>query len=110
MGLEGQVIESSPHQNYEVVKLSDRVYVCGTYNNKWKWPETECDPYVAIVTYIGYNIQDKHLYVNWAKEAGATDIDDRPSKRVKGFRKELKIKGLDGSDIVDLVREELAIA
>jgi hypothetical protein len=38
-GVEGEVIETSPHGSYVVVKLSDRITIVGTTNNQFNWEE-----------------------------------------------------------------------
>ena len=99
-GIEGIVKESSPHGNYLVVKLCDRVTICGTFSNQWNWEEShDIDSgFVSFITYVGIKENELPEISNLVKNLGgyfkANEDKPRKAKRVTGFPKELKIRGL----------------
>ena len=110
-GIKGQVIQSSPHGNYVVVKLSDRITIVGTYSNQFKWEESEdqSSGFTSFITYIGLRSQQEAE--TWLKRVvllsgyfqGEEDIP-RKSKRVKAFPLEIKVRGLSASSVVELIQ------
>lgn len=113
-GITGQVVESSPHGNYLVIALSDRVSICGTFSNQFNWTETNDSQFRAFITYIGcQNHQQSQLILEWAKEQGVDfDIakgedEPRASKRIRDRQKyplELKIRGLTAQLVCEFVK------
>jgi hypothetical protein len=109
-GINGQIIEQSEHGNYLVVKLSNRISICGTKTNIWEWkelPEKEGE-FKSILVYIGFNTDSiKDKYLNLISEMGGyiRDGEDKRSKqRVQGkFRYEMKIRNLNVDNVVDLI-------
>ena len=110
-GIKGEVIETSPHGNYLVVKLSNRISICGTYSNIFEWEEAkdEASGFLSFLTYIGFNSQqeyDKYLclvneYSGYFKQDGDSK---RKAKRVKGkFRYEMKVRGLNPDAVIELL-------
>lgn len=113
-GIKGQVLQSSPHGNYLVVALSDRVSICGTFSNQFHWEESDADPFKAFVTYVGCrNEFDAQQYLSWADKNGgwfdyAKDEDQpRSSKRIRDrsqFPLEIKVRGLTAQSVVQLAK------
>jgi len=109
-GISGNVIKSSPHGNYLVVKLSDRVIITGTYSNQFGWeemnePESE---FLSFVTYIGLNDESEcDRYHNWIRQNnGYFNYENeafREAKRVEGFPYEIKVRGLSVEAVVNLI-------
>jgi hypothetical protein len=90
-GIKGQVTESSEHGNYLVIKLSDRVSICGTYSNIWNWEEIPdlTSGFIGFLTYIGFNtdsVQQKYLDLIHSINGYCKKTEDmkRPKKRVTG--------------------------
>jgi len=52
-GIEGEVKSVSPHGNYTVVKLSDRITIVGTFSNRFHWEESPDSGFKSFITYIG---------------------------------------------------------
>ncbi|MEB3123736.1 MAG: hypothetical protein VKL41_21245 [Snowella sp.] len=108
-GLIGKVKETSPHGNYLVVKLSDRVTICGTFSNQWNWDEShDLDSgFVSFITYVGIKENELSEISNLVKNLGgyfkANEDKPRKAKRVTGFPKELKIRGLHPDYIGEFV-------
>ncbi|MBL1208286.1 hypothetical protein [Geminocystis sp. GBBB08] len=109
-GIKGQVIESSEHGNYLVIKLSNRISICGTFTNIWHWKEEpEYDSgFKSFITYIGFNTDSvKQKYLDLINEMGGVvrDGEDKRSKqRVQGkFRYEMKVRSLSVEHLLDLI-------
>ena len=100
-GIEGTVKESSPHGSYLVLQLSERVTICGTFSNQWNWEEShDIDSgFISFITYVGITEDELAEISNLVKNLGGyfKSGEDKPrkAKRVKGFPKELKIRGLN---------------
>lgn len=112
-GISGKVIKSSPHGNYLVVKLSDRITITGTYSNQFRWEEmNESESgFISFLTYIGLNSESEcEKYHNWISENNGyfnhEDETFRVSKRVKNFPYEIKVRGLSVEAVVNLVNAE----
>ena len=112
-GIKGQVVQSSPHGNYVVVKLSDRISITGTYSNQFQWQESEDESsgFVSFITYIG--LRSQHEAETWLNRVVALngyfqneeDIP-RKSKRVKTFPLEIKVRGLSPQSVVLLSKAQ----
>ena len=109
-GIEGQIIESSPHSNYLVVKLTDRITVCGTFSNQFEWesmPEINSG-FKSFITYIGVRSPiETAKYIQIVTENGGyfhkNENTSRRSKRVEAFPLELKVRGLSVDFVAKLV-------
>lgn len=112
-GIKGEVIESSPHGNYLVVKLSDRITICGTLTNIWNWEinEDQASGFKSFLTYVGFNT-DSVMYrlidkIKTTEMGYFKDDQDckRPRKRIssKRFKYEMKVRGLTADDVIDLM-------
>ncbi|MFB2970379.1 hypothetical protein ACE1CD_15505 [Aerosakkonema sp. BLCC-F183] len=109
-GIKGKVIQSSPHGNYLVVSLSDRISITGTFSNQFNWEESEDETsgFLSFITYIG--LRSQHEAETWLKRAvirggyfqGEEDIP-RKSKRVKSFPFEIKVRGLSPQSVLELI-------
>ncbi|MEO9124768.1 MAG: hypothetical protein ABI262_08795 [Microcoleus sp.] len=120
-GVQGQVLESSPHGNYLVVKLSDRITIVGTFSNMFDWSEApdEDSGFESFITYIGVRSlrggtpsqneanQIKSLLQQNGGYFGKNDSEPRKAKRVQGFPMELKVRGLEADFVVDCINEGL---
>ena len=99
-GIEGQVLESSPHGNYLVVKLTDRITICGTFSNIWDWEEIENDSgFESFITYIGLeNVGEAAEVIANIVEFGGyfhrNEEQPRKAKRVPEYAFEIKARGL----------------
>jgi len=110
-GVEGEVIETSPHGSYVVVKLSDRITIVGTTNNQFNWQEMPdaASGFESFITYIGLRSKteaSKYLDVV-AKVGGYTvkkEAEPRKAKRVKDFPFEIKVRGLTPEFVAEVIR------
>lgn len=113
-GINGEIIESSEHGNYLVIKLSNRISICGTFSNQFHWqesPESQSG-FKSFLTYIGFNTDSvKDKYFNLISEMGGyvRDGEDKRSKqRVQGkFRYEMKIRNLNVDNVLDLIATQV---
>jgi len=108
-GIQGTVIESSPHNNYLVVTLSDRIAICGTKTNIWNWEEAEdiSSGFISFITYIGVRSQSEAI--QWVTKAASNggyfhknEDTPRKSKRTK-LPYEIKVRGLSTDFVVQLI-------
>jgi hypothetical protein len=112
-GIEGKVLQVSPHGNYQVVELSDRITIVGTYSNKFHWPEStdESSGFTSFITYIGLKQQEFPRFRDWViVNNGYFEGDDgtpRQSKRVRRFPLEIKVRGLLAESVVELIHGEI---
>jgi hypothetical protein len=112
-GIEGKVLQVSPHGNYIVVELSDRITIVGTYSNKFHWPEStdESSGFTSFITYIGLKQQELPRFRDWViANNGYFEGDDgtpRQSKRVRRFPLEIKVRGLLAESVVELIHGEI---
>jgi hypothetical protein len=109
-GIEGEVNQTSPHGNFLVVKLSDRVCICGTFNNAFHWQESPdaSSGFASFITYIGMDSeQEAEEFVEWAiANDGYFNHDDnipRSAKRVQAYKLEIKVRGLAPKSVVELI-------
>ncbi|MDQ2096757.1 MAG: hypothetical protein QQW96_03820 [Tychonema bourrellyi B0820] len=109
-GIQGKVIESSPHGNYLVVRLNDRITICGTFTNIWNWEEMSdiSSGFESFITYIGVrsNMEAEAVRECVAEMGGyfrQNEEEPRRSKRVKAFPLELKIRGLTNDFVAEFV-------
>lgn len=112
-GIEGEVIESSPHNNYLVVRLSARITIVGTFSNQFCWQEMPdaSSGFEIFITYIG--VRSTASASNTVKQIVAgvggyfysKEQQPRKSKRVKGFPFELKVRGLTADFVAEIVRQ-----
>ncbi|MEG5175583.1 hypothetical protein [Microcoleus sp. B3-D7] len=110
-GIEGEIVETSPHGSYVVVRLSDRITIVGTTNNQFNWEEMPdaSSGFDSFITYIGVRskaggekvkeiVQDVGGYT-YAKESEA-----RKAKRIKDFPYEIKIRGLTPEFVAEVIK------
>ncbi|MEG4857108.1 hypothetical protein QUB75_04660 [Microcoleus sp. K1-B6] len=110
-GVDGEVIETSPHGSYVVVRLSDRITIVGTTNNQYNWQEMPdaASGFESFITYIGLRSATeatKYLAVV-AKVGGYTikkEAEPRKAKRVKAFPLEIKVRGLTPEFVAEVIR------
>ena len=111
IGINGEVIESSEHGNYLVVKLSSRISITGTFSNIWQWEESheEESGFISFLTYIGFNNENvRNKYLDLITEMGGYFKDEkeekRGRKRVQGrFNYEMKVRGLSPDNVLKLI-------
>lgn len=113
-GIQGQIVESSPHNNYLVVKLSDRITIVGTFSNQFDWPESsdEDSGFVSFITYVGVRSRSeadniKPLLQRSGGFFGKDGSEPRKSKRCRSYPFELKVRGLEAEFVVDCINEGL---
>ena len=109
-GIEGFVVQSSPHGNYLVVQLSDRISIVGTFSNQFNWEESPdvSSGFISFITYIGLRSPTElHKFTSWiANNNGYFNRNEdtpRRSKWVKKLPFELKVRGLSAQSVVELV-------
>lgn len=111
-GMKGEIIEASPHDNYLVVKLSNRISICGTRSNIWNWETIKQDKngFIGVLTYIGFNtdsVKEKYLDLIAENDGYCKKEQDekRQKKRVTGkFKYEMKVRNLSPQFIKELVK------
>ncbi len=110
-GIEGEIIETSPHNNYLVVRLSDRITICGTFSNQFNWQEMPdaSSGFESFITYIGVRSKAvaEQVKETVAAVGGYTyksESEPRKSKRVKDFPLEIKIRGLSPEFVAGVIR------
>lgn len=110
-GIKGQVIQSSPHGNYVVVKLSDRITITGTFSNQFNWEESEDESsgFLSFITYVGLRSPSeinkfKPWLINHNAYFNQGEDVPRKSKRVKAFPIEIKVRGLSAESVVELIQ------
>lgn len=109
-GINGQIIESSEHGNYLVIKLTNRISICGTYTNIWYWreqPDNDSN-FKSFITYIGFNTNSvKQKYLDLINDMNGVVRDNescRKRQRVTGrFRYEMKVRNLSIEHLLDLI-------
>lgn len=108
-GINGTVTKKSPHGNYLVIKLSERIYICGTYTNIWGWAEvSDAAPFLSFITYIGSNNKDELMKVMGRVYSLGGTVDEmsiRSAKRVQDYKFEIKCRDLTAVDVRQLVKE-----
>lgn len=110
-GIKGQVIQSSPHGNFLVVSLSDRIAITGSFNNAFEWEpsEDESSGFLSFITYIGLRSPSeinkfKPWLINHNGYFNQGEDVPRKSKRVQKFPLEIKVRGLSASSVVELIQ------
>jgi hypothetical protein len=110
-GIEGKVVETSPHGNYLVVELSDRITICGTFSNQWNWEEMPdiSSGFESFITYIGVrSLSESKKVKEIVTSSGGyfrlKEQEPRSSKRVKAFPLELKVRGLSCDFVAEMCR------
>lgn len=113
-GINGQIIEQSEHGNYLLVKLSNRISICGTYSNQFHWQENhEPDSgFKSFITYIGFSsdrIQQKYLELISEMGGYVRESEEKREKmRVQGkFRYEMKVRNLEVNHLLDLIATQV---
>jgi hypothetical protein len=102
--VEGEIIETSPHGTFTVIRLSNRVTIVSISNS-----QDEEHPDYDYITYVGVRSTiEQDFYTEWAYNNGAyfhiRECYARKSKRVMNYPKELKIRGLELDKIIQLVK------
>lgn len=110
-GVEGEVIETSPHGSYVVVKLSDRITIVGTTNNQFNWQEMPdaASGFESFIMYIGIRSKtEATTYLNLVATVGGytlkKEAEPRKSKRVSAFPFEIKVRGLSPEFVAEVIR------
>ena len=110
-GVEGKVIETSPHGSYVVVRLSDRITIVGTTNNQFNWQEMPdaASGFESFITYIGIRSKtEATTYLNLVATVGGytlpKEAEPRKAKRIKDFPFEMKIRGLSSEFVAEVIR------
>ena len=108
-GINGTVTKKSPHGNYLVIRLSKRVYICGTYTNIWGWSEVpDAAPFLSFITYIGGNNKDELMKIAGRVYALGGTVDEmaiRAAKRVQDYEHEIKCRDLTSTAVRQLISE-----
>ncbi|MBP0015325.1 MAG: hypothetical protein J7525_19720 [Roseofilum sp. SID3] len=113
-GINGEVIDSSEHGNYLVVRLTPVIIICGTFTNIWDWLDSPdiSSGFISFITYLGLE-SEQELYlskkniISWlnSKEARLDFFKGNPYRKSKRSTTpfEMKIRELDATDIPDLI-------
>ncbi|CAD5984808.1 hypothetical protein [Planktothrix agardhii] len=106
-GIKGQIIGCSPHFNYVVVELCDRITICGSFSNQWNWSETpDSDSgFTSFIAYIGFTTEEQLSLNDQIQFYGGHIQDSRDSKRNQHFPFEFKVKELSISSLLNLFNE-----
>ena len=115
-GIEGQILESSPHKNYLVLRLNDRTTIVGTFSNQFNWEEMPdvSSGFLSFITYIGVrSTAEAEAVTEVILENGGyfhpKEQEPRRSKRVLAFPLELKVRGLTPDFIHQIVKQSVCI-
>ena len=106
-GIKGKVLKSSPHGNYCIVELCDRITICGSFSNQWNWSETpDSDSgFTSFIAYIGFTTEEQSILHDQIQFYGGHIQDSRDSKRNQHFPFEFKVKELSISSLLNLFNE-----
>ena len=106
-GIKGKVLKSSPHGNYCIVELCDRITICGSFSNQWNWSETpDSDSgFTSFIAYIGFTTEEQSSLSDQIQFYGGHIQDSRDSKRNQHFPFEFKVKELSISSLLNLFNE-----
>ncbi len=106
-GIPGKLIKSSPHGNYLIIELSDRITICGTRSNKWNWSETpDADSgFTSFITYVGATTEEQSCLSDQIQFYGGHIQDFRNSQRNQHFPLEFKVKELSVDSFLNLFNE-----
>jgi hypothetical protein len=113
-GKPGMVLESSPHGNYLVVELSEKVVICGTFSNQFGWQENPdiTSGFISFITYIGIDSNTNIIELfEWIEKHDGyfksnkhcDESVPRSSKRVNNYPFELKVRGLTPDSVIELI-------
>ncbi|MEY3866202.1 MAG: hypothetical protein RLZZ338_93 [Cyanobacteriota bacterium] len=111
-GISGTVTVTSPHGNYVVVQLSNRVAITGTFSNQFHWteiPEIESG-FESFITYIALNkselLKVQGLIASHSGYFRPGEEFPRPIKRIVGSDRawELKVRDLSVESVCELVK------
>jgi hypothetical protein len=110
-GVEGEIVETSPHGSYVVVRLSDRITIVGTTNNQFNWQEIPdvSSGFESFITYIGVRSKAgadkvKQIVAGVGGYTYAKESEPRKSKRVTSFPLEIKIRGLTPEFVAEVIK------
>lgn len=106
-GIKGQVLKSSPHGSFLVLKLSARIVIVGAINNKFHWSEApdSSSGFTSFIAYIGFTIEEQSILHDQIQFYGGHIQDSRDSKRNQHFPFEFKVKELSISSLLNLFNE-----
>ena len=106
-GIKGKVLKSSPHGNYCIVELCDRITICGSFSNQWNWSETpDSDSgFTSFIAYIGFTTEEQLSLSDQIQFYGGHIQDSRDSKRNPHFPFEFKVKELSVDSLTQLFNE-----
>lgn len=106
-GIKGKVLKSSPHGNYCIVELCDRITIVGTKNNQYQWSEApdSSSGFTSFIAYIGFNQPELAAISDQIQFYGGHIQDSRDSKRNQHFPFEFKVKELSISSLLNLFNE-----
>jgi hypothetical protein len=112
-GIEGKVVEVSPHGSFVVVELSDRITIVGTTNNQFNWEEMPdiSSGFESFITYIGLRSKSgaekvKEIVGQVGGYTYAKESEARKAKRVRHFPLEIKIRGLSPEFVAEVIKQK----
>lgn len=105
-GIKGKVLKSSPHGNYCIVELCDRITIVGTKNNQYQWSEPDSSSgFTSFIAYIGFTTEEQSILHDQIQFYGGHIQDSRDSKRNQHFPFEFKVKELSVDSLLNLFNE-----
>lgn len=106
-GISGKILKSSPHGNFQVVQLSKRVIICGTFSNKFNWSEIpeHQSGFESFITYIGCKSKTEYPKLkNIIQTLDGHCEELRQAKRSLDFPLEFKVRELTPESVKRLVK------
>ena len=105
--ISGKLLQTSPHGNYQVVQLSKRVVICGTFSNKFNWseiPERQSG-FVSFIVYIGCKNSNEYPKLRRIVQTLEGDCEEvRTAKRNPNFPLEFKVREMSVQSVKQLVK------
>ena len=112
-GVEGKVVELSPHASFVVVRLTNRITIVGTTNNQFNWEEMPdvSSGFDSFITYMGVrSIPEGEKVLRIVAQVGGytyrNESQARKAKRIKDFPLEVKIRGLTPDYIAQVITNQ----
>ena len=106
-GIPGKIIKSSPHNNYQVIELSDRITIIGTKSNQFHWSEIpDADSgFTSFIAYIGSTTEEQSCLYEQIQFYGGEIDSFRAAKRNLSFPLEFKVRNLSIPSLLSLFNE-----
>ena len=102
-----RVLKRSPHGNFKVTQLCKSVVICEAPSDPHGWGNaTEDEP--AFMVYLGCQKHEVKKYVRTFNHLYDCEwCEVRKPKYLKGFEAEIKVRGMQRSDLERLVEDQI---